>query len=246
MSEVEAFVGVMFALAMLYVLWTIWYLYLHNYLVERGILRYNRPIRFSQSRGPLILNNIDTNVTIVLTKENVDLIKSGFYSEMSTIAAKDVPADEFSSRRQNGCSICLEEFNNDDEIRILDVCNHVFHKICVDTWMTERSTKCPNCRLDTRIALHIPIEPAEHQEGLTNENEVDSTNQDISPESTRDSSANEPIELNTLTDVKSHDESLNNLNQNVDESSSDHHVVNVSPNQEESSSTSAGILNTTN
>lgn len=43
------------------------------------------------------------------------------------------------------CPICLVEFVQGDEIRILPHCGHVFHVSCVDTWLGSNSS-CPSCR----------------------------------------------------------------------------------------------------
>ena len=42
-------------------------------------------------------------------------------------------------------SITLEEFKDDDEVRVLP-CNHVFLKDSIDHWLTQNSHKCPVCR----------------------------------------------------------------------------------------------------
>ena len=44
-------------------------------------------------------------------------------------------------KNQNCCVICMEEFKEKDEIRELD-CKHIFHKNCIDKWLTEHK-KCP-------------------------------------------------------------------------------------------------------
>ncbi|XP_020570920.1 RING-H2 finger protein ATL8-like [Phalaenopsis equestris] len=43
------------------------------------------------------------------------------------------------------CPICLAEFVQGDEIRILPQCGHGFHVSCVDTWLGSNSS-CPSCR----------------------------------------------------------------------------------------------------
>ncbi|XWS42250.1 hypothetical protein CRYUN_Cryun17cG0152100 [Craigia yunnanensis] len=43
------------------------------------------------------------------------------------------------------CAICLVEFAEGDEIRVLPQCGHGFHVGCVDTWLTSNSS-CPSCR----------------------------------------------------------------------------------------------------
>ncbi|KAJ1687217.1 hypothetical protein LUZ63_018607 [Rhynchospora breviuscula] len=43
------------------------------------------------------------------------------------------------------CAVCLSEFLDDDTLRILPGCRHVFHVSCIDTWLAEHNT-CPVCR----------------------------------------------------------------------------------------------------
>ena len=42
------------------------------------------------------------------------------------------------------CSICLEEYDNDNIISKLN-CNHIFHKECIKEWF-QKNNNCPNCR----------------------------------------------------------------------------------------------------
>lgn len=43
------------------------------------------------------------------------------------------------------CAICLIEFENDDVLRLLTLCCHVFHQECIDLWLEFHNT-CPVCR----------------------------------------------------------------------------------------------------
>lgn len=43
------------------------------------------------------------------------------------------------------CAICLAEFIEEDEIRVLPQCGHGFHVNCIDTWLGSHSS-CPSCR----------------------------------------------------------------------------------------------------
>jgi hypothetical protein len=56
--------------------------------------------------------------------------------------------DSFSYEKVNEkieeCSICLVDFQNEDDVALLN-CNHLFHKACIDEWCA-RKPDCPNCR----------------------------------------------------------------------------------------------------
>lgn len=43
------------------------------------------------------------------------------------------------------CSVCLGEFQEDETVRLLPKCSHVFHLPCIDTWLKSHSN-CPLCR----------------------------------------------------------------------------------------------------
>lgn len=43
------------------------------------------------------------------------------------------------------CSICRDNYNLDDELRMLNNCGHEFHIACIDEWLESNST-CPICR----------------------------------------------------------------------------------------------------
>lgn len=43
------------------------------------------------------------------------------------------------------CAVCLCEFTEADQLRLLPMCSHAFHINCIDTWLQSNST-CPLCR----------------------------------------------------------------------------------------------------
>ncbi len=49
------------------------------------------------------------------------------------------------------CSICLDEYERLDKVRILP-CQHTFHSKCVGRWLSERSAVCPLCKENYYIA----------------------------------------------------------------------------------------------
>ncbi|ERN17116.1 hypothetical protein AMTRI_Chr09g13880 [Amborella trichopoda] len=51
--------------------------------------------------------------------------------------------------KSSDCAICLTEFVDGDDLRVLPGCGHGFHVKCIDTWLSSRSS-CPSCRLILR------------------------------------------------------------------------------------------------
>lgn len=89
-----------------------------------------------------ILDNLE-DVPVTLDMEAVNKLPVFKFKECRDKMEK-LPEDQHSK-----CTICLEEFDNEDEVRML-FCKHVFHKDCVDKWLIERNVTCPLCRSDTR------------------------------------------------------------------------------------------------
>lgn len=61
----------------------------------------------------------------------------------STERILDADSEEF-------CAICQDEMHAGEMLRRLTVCNHEFHRSCVDNWLLNRSVRCPTCRFDVR------------------------------------------------------------------------------------------------
>ncbi|XP_021725418.1 RING-H2 finger protein ATL52-like [Chenopodium quinoa] len=45
----------------------------------------------------------------------------------------------------SSCSVCLTEFEEGDDLRLLPKCSHAFHVSCIDTWLRSHKN-CPLCR----------------------------------------------------------------------------------------------------
>ncbi|KAI3997730.1 hypothetical protein MKX01_011805 [Papaver californicum] len=45
----------------------------------------------------------------------------------------------------NDCAVCLSEYKDEDMLRLLPKCQHVFHRECIDSWFVSHAT-CPVCR----------------------------------------------------------------------------------------------------
>ncbi|KAF1353907.1 hypothetical protein BDV97DRAFT_126681 [Delphinella strobiligena] len=57
------------------------------------------------------------------------------------------------------CLVCLCDFEHDEEARQLVKCKHLFHRECIDEWLTKGRNSCPLCRgqgVDEKEKVNIP------------------------------------------------------------------------------------------
>ncbi|GER42819.1 RING/U-box superfamily protein [Striga asiatica] len=72
--------------------------------------------------------------TVGLPQTTIDLIPTFVYGKSSVAVLG-----------RGDCSVCLNEFKENETLRLLPKCSHTFHVSCIDTWL--RSNKnCPICR----------------------------------------------------------------------------------------------------
>ncbi|KAJ4781986.1 RING-H2 finger protein ATL2 [Rhynchospora pubera] len=57
------------------------------------------------------------------------------------------------------CSICLGVLEEDDSVRVMHNCMHLFHQDCIDKWLQSHVT-CPICRANVD-----PLKPEDDVEG---------------------------------------------------------------------------------
>mmetsp|Transcript_43020 Transcript_43020/g.30999 ORF Transcript_43020/g.30999 Transcript_43020/m.30999 type:complete len:109 (+) Transcript_43020:733-1059(+) len=48
------------------------------------------------------------------------------------------------------CSICLIDFVNNEKVKVVPVCQHIFHPDCLEQWLKNRF-RCPNCNIDINV-----------------------------------------------------------------------------------------------
>ncbi|GMJ00248.1 Arabidopsis Toxicos en Levadura 51 [Hibiscus trionum] len=75
------------------------------------------------------------------------------------------------------CSVCLNEFRDDESLRLLPKCSHAFHLPCIDTWLRSHSN-CPLCRanivlITASAAPTVTGTPPGNEQPLANENLAD-------------------------------------------------------------------------
>ncbi|XVF44818.1 hypothetical protein PTKIN_Ptkin02bG0154800 [Pterospermum kingtungense] len=68
------------------------------------------------------------------------------------------------------CAVCLSEFEEDENLRLLPKCSHAFHIPCIDTWLRSH-TNCPLCRAPI-VSNTANIGPSSSSEVNTEESRV--------------------------------------------------------------------------
>lgn len=79
-------------------------------------------------------------------KNRKQLASASAISKLSVKIFREKPSQEES------CSICLEEYEEGSELRVLP-CHHQFHTSCVDAWLTTKKKLCPICKRDITLNL---------------------------------------------------------------------------------------------
>jgi hypothetical protein len=98
--------------------------------------------------------------------EDVDIVVSAGTDDIEQAAPKDedhqtaaiatlsngVDVDEVEQQEFittcTSCSICIDDFEAGERLRILPRCKHAFHTDCIMPWLTERQGSCPLCKTD--------------------------------------------------------------------------------------------------
>ncbi|KAF9612145.1 hypothetical protein IFM89_038328 [Coptis chinensis] len=55
------------------------------------------------------------------------------------------------------CAVCLNEFQDEEKLRVLPSCTHVFHIDCIDVWL-QSNAHCPLCRSSISSRTRLPID----------------------------------------------------------------------------------------
>jgi len=88
--------------------------------------------------GQMSLGNANGDENELLESRGVDLQLLDEVIPAVSASRVDDKGDE--------CIICKDEFAPDGQVRVLP-CSHVFHKGCIDLWLSTHAT-CPTCRHD--------------------------------------------------------------------------------------------------
>ncbi|CAN4091151.1 unnamed protein product [Withania somnifera] len=64
---------------------------------------------------------------------------------------RSIPVFKYNKKREENasvtceCAVCLNEFQENDKLRVIPNCAHIFHIDCIDVWL-QNNANCPLCR----------------------------------------------------------------------------------------------------
>ncbi|KAL9996344.1 putative transcription factor C2H2 family [Helianthus debilis subsp. tardiflorus] len=80
------------------------------------------------------------------------------------------------------CAVCLNEYEDEETIRLIPKCDHVFHPECIDAWLQSHVT-CPVCRANLvpdslNVVVSDPVSTSVNEEVVVNvQEQTESLNQ---------------------------------------------------------------------
>lgn len=122
--------------------------FLVSYFVTKGYFRWQQidPLRhFSfRPRAPL---DIEDSVSFRSPPWQGRGLDELLIREIPTFQYRETESEEIcnSSSRFSKCVDCLNEFQENDLLRVLPKCAHAFHSDCIDVWL-QKNSNCPLCR----------------------------------------------------------------------------------------------------
>ncbi|KAM7531505.1 hypothetical protein LguiB_034915 [Lonicera macranthoides] len=108
-------------------------------------------------------NSRENNYILILDGSSPSLVPIPVHVVTASIKLR-LPVLPYSRLTQsdddnNLCTVCLDCIHPADEIRELFNCSHVFHRLCLDTWVDEGQVTCPLCRSMLLPPRNIPFRP---------------------------------------------------------------------------------------
>jgi len=104
----------------------IFFIFLSCYKSRRDYINHQN----NERNQRLITNNTSSSDSTEINTQNIEKIEIQFKNNLY----------------QNECTICLENFNENEILYELS-CKHYYHKDCIDDWLSKKNT-CPLCRLN--------------------------------------------------------------------------------------------------
>ncbi|XAR57403.1 hypothetical protein NMG60_11025535 [Bertholletia excelsa] len=100
----------------------------------------NRRGRFSFSR-----NDITVPVGFYSPTEQRRGLEESIIQSIPVLKFRKGENGELGERSFNQCAVCLNDFQQEENLRAIPNCSHLFHIDCIDVWL-QQNENCPLCR----------------------------------------------------------------------------------------------------
>ena len=96
----------------------------------------------------LLRNRLNSDESLSIDSSSIDSssIDESSIERVNECINNSLSNKSLSNKYSNECSICFDDLDNDNDNPKKELhCGHVFHKSCIDPWLTTNFT-CPYCR----------------------------------------------------------------------------------------------------
>ena len=95
-------------------------------------------------------------------RQTSDTTTSNLADEEQALPQPHRTVERNPSEMHSTCSICIDDFEHGEKLRMLPRCRHIFHTDCILPWLTERQGCCPLCKTEV-------IEPERGEGSVSND-----------------------------------------------------------------------------
>ncbi|KAG7364029.1 ring finger domain containing protein [Nitzschia inconspicua] len=103
------------------------------------------------------------------TSQTVDSLGATQGDDGNLVCSAVEKEARFTTTLSTMCSICIDDFEHGEMVRLLPRCGHAFHTECILPWLTERQNYCPFCKTKVQGAKEGD-RGEENEEGAADEN----------------------------------------------------------------------------
>nr|CAB3446749.1 unnamed protein product [Digitaria exilis] len=91
----------------------------------------------------------NTDAFVVNVERGIHGLEPSVVTTFPTLKLGDGGQQRPEVQEESQCTVCLEEYEAKDVVRVLPACGHAFHAPCIDAWLRQHPT-CPVCRASLR------------------------------------------------------------------------------------------------
>ncbi|KAI9303899.1 hypothetical protein BJ944DRAFT_267664 [Cunninghamella echinulata] len=146
----------------------------------------------------------DRDYNIMLEEHHLRMLNQRKLKPLPVSIVNSYPIQNYNADqiKNSSCAICLEDYEeNQSDIRLLP-CGHGFCVLCIDPWLTQKSTLCPICKyncLPPELRDEKDIENNDEQPSTSSRMNPSSSQTSSSPSLSTSSTTSSPPNANTTT-----------------------------------------------